>query len=164
MKYLVTKCLCPWQFPKAHIGAIIDRVREKVRGQYKDFVAKYLLHVHHTTNDAGENVSTMCFDTLRTALIDVFGDEITEHEIVTVARYFSAEHKVETHCNRDLIRSVVHLELTRGLWDDLDRLQEHLYHIDPRNTGYMSETKLRSAIVACRIPLKASLVGFMFSM
>lgn len=121
------------------------------------------MHLHHTTDDAGENVSTMCFDTLRTALIDVLGDDITEHEIVTVARYFSAEHKAETHCNRDLIRSVVHLELNRALWDDLDRLQEHLYHIDPTNSGYMSEALLRSAIAACRIPLKPTLVGFMFA-
>lgn len=139
----------------------MDRVREKMRPQYKNFVAKYLPKVYNTSDANG----VVCFDTIRTAMIDLFGDEITEHEIVTVARYFSAEHKkVDTqHCNRDLVQSVVHLELNRALWNDLDRLREHIYHVDPLNKGYMNEQKLRSVIAACRIPLKPTLIGFMFS-
>lgn len=91
------------------------------------------------------------------------GPDITEHEIVTVARYFSAESPPSTICNRDIIRSAVHWELSRNLWDDIERLEEHLYHLIPDHCGFISKNMLDKAIRACRLPLKPSLIENMFS-
>lgn len=82
---------------------------------------------------------------------------------MTVARYFSAETPPPAICNRDIIRSTVHWELSRNLWDDIERLEEHLYHLIPDIFGFMSENMLYKAIRACRLPLKPSLIENMFS-
>lgn len=98
----------------------------------------------------------------RDALFDLLGPNITEHEIVTVARYFSAE-SCATGCNREIVRSTVHWELSRNLWDDLERLEEHLYHVLGDVFGSVSESVLFKAIRACRLPLKPSLIQNMLS-
>ena len=62
-----------------------------------------------------------------------------------------------------MVRSIVHLELTKNLWNAMERLKEHLYHIDPKETGYMNPQKLRFAIISCRLPLQSDLIEKMFS-
>lgn len=99
-------------------------------------------------------------------MFNLLGANITEHEIVTVARYFSAENTENppaTICNRDIIRSTVHWELSRNLWDDIERLEEHIYHLVSDVFGFISENTLYKSIRACRLPLKPSLIENMFS-
>lgn len=170
------------QFPKANVDKIMSKIREALRPNYKNFIAKYL-HKVCESNMNGKTVSTVCFETMRyicftiarhliefdknynsrDALSDLLGADITEHEIVTVARYFSAEPAPTTICNRDIIRSTVHWELSRNLWDDIERLEEHLYHLIPDVFGFISANTLYKAIRACRLPLKPSLIENMFA-
>ncbi|KAG4065244.1 hypothetical protein HA402_012686 [Bradysia odoriphaga] len=152
----------PFEFPKANVDKIMSKIREALRPKYKNFIAKYLHKVCESKLDGGD-VSVVCFETMRDALFDLLGTDITEHEIVTIARYFSAETQPAIVCNRDLIRSTVHWELNRNLWDDMERLEEHLYHLIGDVFGFVSENTLFKAIRACRLPLKPSLIRNMFS-
>lgn len=98
-------------------------------------------------------------------LIDLLGDNITDHEIVCVVRHFASERRaIGPRCNREVVRAIVHGDLNRNLWDDMDRFREHLYHLDPQQNAYIGPVCLRSAILACRLPLHPALVDNMFSM
>lgn len=97
-------------------------------------------------------------------LVDLLGDQITDHEIVCLVRHFASEHRaVGPRCNREVVRAIVHGDLNRNLWDDMDRLRQHLYHLDPLQSTHIGALCLRSAILACRLPLHAALVDNMIS-
>lgn len=94
--------------------------------------------------------------------LDLLGNNIDEHEIITMARYFSAIPKDKMICDREEVRSILHTEFKRNLWNGMDRLREHIYHLDPLNRGFMSENKLRSTILSNRIPIKPELLTKVF--
>lgn len=97
-------------------------------------------------------------------LIDLLGDAITDHEIVCLVRHFASERRiVGPICDRETVRAIVHWELNRNLWDEMDRLREHLYHLDPHQGTHMGAVCLRSAVMSCRLPLQPVLVENMFS-
>lgn len=137
----------------------MGKVREALRADYKNFIAKYLPDVcTSVVNDTIQSIVT--FELMRKLLIDLLGDNITEQEMVTLFRHFSAERKT-SNCEREKVRSVVHLLLNRNIWDDMARLREHLYHLNPNGDECMEPTRLRSAIMACRLPLDRTLVSDM---
>jgi hypothetical protein len=58
-------------------------------------------------------------------------------------------------------RSLVFTELTRGLWDDRDRLREGLIHADETGTGVLSLERLRQILRAHRLPINTDLMDCM---
>lgn len=101
-------------------------------------------------------------------LIDLLGDAITDHEIVCLCRHFASEPRTAADCgapscDRENVRAVVHGHLNRCLWDDLVRLREHLYHLDPLQLTHMPRVCLRSAVMACRLPLTPVMIDHMFA-
>jgi hypothetical protein len=91
-------------------------------------------------------------------LKELLGDNIVEHEIVILCRFFSIHKKRKAEDHRELIRSVVHGEINRGLWDDMDRLKEFIYHVNPEKLKYLPEQKIWIIIRACKIPLDPAIV------
>lgn len=166
----------PFEFPKANIDTIMTKIQTALRPVYKDFVSKYIRHVTVTasknpidTQNENQNLRTyICYDTIRAALFDLLGNDITEHEIVTFIRYFSvdATKPCERKCNREVIRSVVQYELYRDLWDDVQRVKEYIYHLDPSimdNYGFVSPKLLETIIGASKLPIKKVLMHSMFN-
>lgn len=148
----------PQQFPYSNIDKIMSKIRENLRSNFKDFVARHMDKVCHA-----ENISLICYEALKSALIEVLGNGIVEHEIITLCRYFSAEQKTVNVCEREKVRSVIHMEIIRHLWNDLDRLQEYLYHLEPKQCDFITERKLISAIRGSRIPINIELTENLFS-
>lgn len=91
-------------------------------------------------------------------LKELLGDNIVEHEIVTLCRFFSIHKKRKAEDHRELIRSVVHGEIIRGLWDDMVRLKEFMYHVDPQRREYLPEQNIWIVIRACKVPLDPAIV------
>ncbi|XP_061390960.1 EF-hand domain-containing family member C2 [Musca vetustissima] len=147
----------PDEFPLADIQRIMDKVREVLRNNYKDFVCKCL---PDNQADAKE-ISTIGYETLKQALISALGDNITNHEIITLCRYFSAEQAPPITCNRETVRAAVHLELKRNLWNAIDEMKEYLFHLNPLHKPYLSEAKIRSALKGCRLPFPQELIDDM---
>lgn len=150
------------QFPYSDACYIMNKIRETVKPIYKNFVSQIMGYVCSMNMD-GESFTVICFDDFKAALVSLLGDKIVDHEIITLGRYFSVEHKKPAICDREKVRAVVQWELTRKLWNDLDRFKEHLYHIDPTNKGFMSEERLLSAIRAVRLPLDIALIKNVYS-
>lgn len=135
----------------------MSKVREALRSSYKDFVCKCL------PDGAGDAKETrfIGYESLKQALVAALGDNITNHEIITVCRYFSAEQAPPMTCNRETVRAAVHLELKRTLWNAIDELKEYLFHINPLNKPFLAESKVRSALKGCRLPFSQELIDDM---
>lgn len=96
-------------------------------------------------------------------IIDLLGSNVVEHEIVTLCRHFSAETEVKVPYDKEVIRSAVHAELFRALWDDRANIRPHIYHIEPEHNGYLPQKTLISVIRACKLPFDIALIEKLIS-
>lgn len=143
----------------ADIKSIMLKIRDAAKSDYKGFLCRCLPEGAESVKD----VQFIGFDSLKRALINLLADDITNHEIITVCRYFSAEKAPPQACNRETVRAAVHLELKRSLWNAMDELKEHLHHINPLNKPFLSEAKLRSTMKGCRLPFIPELIDDLLS-
>ncbi|CAG9786774.1 unnamed protein product [Diatraea saccharalis] len=146
------------QYPMANIALIMDKIRRTLASQengYKNFVAKYMEAV---LPDKKELMAVRCF---KQALKEVMCEKMTEHEFLTLIRYFRGDPGKEKSPRREMIRSLVFTEITRGLWDDRDRLREGLLHADESGTGTLSVDRMRQLLRAHRLPINPDLMDCM---
>lgn len=101
------------------------------------------------------------------ALRELLGNRITEHEIITFLRYFSADREQSTKpqaLNRTTVQAFVQMSLTNELWDDMESLKEFIYDFDRENhNGFMPPAKIRTIIKGSRVPIKDAMINDMFS-
>lgn len=156
----------PFAFPLSDIKAIMRKLKMAIQPIYKEFIGKYLGNAFQSVPLNTMQHIYICYDTTRNALIDLLNDRITEHEIITFARHFRAaknDTKFGSH-DRHKMQALVQLDLERDLWDDLERLKELLYEMDPVNlSGYMPPERLYSIVVGCRLPIKSVSIDDMFA-
>ncbi|XP_041979568.1 EF-hand domain-containing family member C2-like [Aricia agestis] len=146
------------QYPMANIVLIMDKIRRTLVSKengYKDFVAKYMDLV------APHNKQLMSVRCFKQALREIICEKMTEHEFITLIRYFRGDPGAERNPRREMIRSLVFSELTRGLWDDRERLREGLAHADEVGAGVLSPHRLRQLLRAHRLTLSTDLMDCM---
>lgn len=145
-------------YPMANIALIMDKIRRTLAAQengYKHFVAKYMEAVH---SEKKELMSVKCF---KQALKEIMCEKMTEHEFLTLIRYFRGDIGKENSARKEMVRSSVFTALTRGLWDDHDRLREGLLHADEDGAGSLSMERMRQLLRAHRLPLNTDLMECM---
>ncbi|XP_075977828.1 EF-hand domain-containing family member C2-like [Anticarsia gemmatalis] len=146
------------QYHMANIALIMDKIRRTLASQengYKNFVAKYMATVHP---EKKELMPVICF---KQALKEVMCEKMTEHEFITLIRFFRGDPGKEKDPRREMVRSLVFSELTRGLWDDRDRLREGLMHADENGAGVLSVERTRQLLRAHRLPINPDLMDCM---
>ncbi|KAL7303856.1 hypothetical protein TKK_0003978 [Trichogramma kaykai] len=145
------------QFPKANATLIMNKIRDKLRPVYREFVTEH-------SPEPGSYVIKL--GDLKAALRKYLAsppDLLTDHEIVTLARRYSyCEPRQEAACERDYVRALVHAELLRDNWSGLERLAEDLRHFDRGQSGYLGRERLYQIIRANRLPLEKELIYLMF--
>ncbi|KAJ8920607.1 hypothetical protein NQ315_004746 [Exocentrus adspersus] len=99
----------------------------------------------------GQVLFVMTAHNFRNKLCQVMGPEFTEHEMITIARAFSANCYKESY-DRSKIRALALTELKRFLWDDLDRLREYFLQRDADRTGKLSRKDCYTILKGCRLP------------
>lgn len=155
----------PSEYPMANISSIMSKIKEAIKPIYKDFIGRFLDVASLT--EAQPDRLNICYDTTALALRELLGNRITEHEIVTFLRNFSAERiqcTTPKALNRTTIQSLIQMELTNRLWDDLQSLKEFIYDFDPENhSGFMPPSKIRTIIKGCRLPIKEVMINDMFA-
>ncbi|XP_052867936.1 EF-hand domain-containing family member C2 [Anopheles cruzii] len=148
------------EFPLSNVGKIVQKLRDALQPHYKQYIARHMGKVVQTKID-GRPVSTVTYESLRDMLLELLQDGIVEQEIVTLCRLFSAESVEPARCDRELVRSAVHAQLTRALWSDLERTKEHIYHLEPINPDWVTPQRLCTIIKACKLPLDNALIDKM---
>ncbi|XP_011881630.1 PREDICTED: EF-hand domain-containing family member C2-like isoform X3 [Vollenhovia emeryi] len=168
------------KFPKANKNLIMEKLGENLQPVYKEFVQLYappgdamdearileyekLRYVkNHLCPPIRDSFAFPTFQNyiFREALQRYMRDKITEHEMITIARYYSSREKIE-HRSREYVRCLLHTELHRLLWHDLDRLKETLHHWDEDRTGFLPRESLYTILRGCRIPVDVELLNSM---
>lgn len=136
----------------ADIKTIMNKIKTVIQPIYKDFVAKFLL------NDS----KFLSYETMKKALIELLKNDITDHEIITVCRHFSAEQEPADVCSRDAVKATTQLEMKRNLWNSFEQLKSHIFHLNPERKSYLKESVLRTVIRGCSLPFSAELVDDIF--
>ncbi|XP_024947143.1 EF-hand domain-containing family member C2 isoform X2 [Cephus cinctus] len=142
------------KFPKSNIKLIMEKLRKALKPIYKDFIRDY------SPAPMEGDMQIWEYKKLREALCKYLGDNITEQEMITIARHYSSHEKKDFY-SREYVRRLVHTELTRFLWDDLDRLTEAIHHWDRSRSGYLPRSELYTILRGCRIPIDIELLNSM---
>ncbi|KAL6255776.1 hypothetical protein P5V15_013019 [Pogonomyrmex californicus] len=145
------------KFPKANRKIIMEKLRESLQPVYKEFIQLYA-----PPESTKDNIRVLGYEKLREALRRYMGDKITEHEMITIARYYSSHEKIE-HRSREYVRRLLHTELYRFLWNDLDCLEKDLHHWDEDRTGFLPRESLYTILRGCRIPVDVELLNSMLN-
>nr|CAD7430589.1 unnamed protein product [Timema monikensis] len=131
------------EFPKSNIRLILLKLRDVLRSMYKQFVCDYL------RTQPRWDQGLISYSNMKEVLRRILCNNITDQEILTLGRHYNAREPSDKH-TRAMLRSIVHTELTRYLFKDLDRLQENLRHKDPERKGYLPRGAIYSL---CRASL-----------
>ncbi|XP_018364525.1 PREDICTED: EF-hand domain-containing family member C2-like [Trachymyrmex cornetzi] len=143
------------KFPKANKKLIMEKLRESLHPVYKEFIQLYA-----PPKETKDDTRSLEYEKLKEALRRYMGDKITEHEMITIARHYSSHEKIE-YRSREYVRCLLHMELYRFLWHDLDRLEEDLHHWDENRTGFLPRESLYTILRGCRIPVDVELLNSM---
>ena len=123
------------KFPQSNIRVILDKVGDKLRGELKALMARFM---SEDPTDSG----TVTEATYRHVLDSVLGPELSEHETTTLLRRYreaSSESKDE---ERARLISLIQADLRRDNFSQFDKLLLACRQEDPSETG-----KLESSVV-----------------
>ncbi|CAH1401552.1 unnamed protein product [Nezara viridula] len=151
MKYME---LHPNEFPKNNLRLIIDKLREGVRANYKQWAAQFF--------DQSE-LKPLPYYKFRNYLIRELGNKITEHEILALGRYFKIPFMRE-NVSLENIRCLVHDELKRFLYDDFIRVEETFRHFDKEKSGLVTLTNAYTTLRGARLPLAPDFINLLIEM
>ncbi|KAK9294825.1 hypothetical protein QLX08_010689 [Tetragonisca angustula] len=143
------------KFVKANVKSIVEKLRRALKPVYKEFV-----QLCTSAKSIGDDLQVLPYEKLREILFKYMEDKITDHEIITVARHYSSHEKKEFR-TREYVRQLMHTELLRSLWNDLERLEEDLHHYDRGRTGFLPRNTLYTVLRAARIPVDVELLNSM---
>ncbi|XP_068158966.1 EF-hand domain-containing family member C2 [Drosophila tropicalis] len=150
--------------PDQFLHANVTKIMEKIRGVLQPRMAEFLSACLPDCADLeSKHDIFITYESFKGAMIGIMGNNISDHEIITLCRHFSAEQSPKQTCSREHVRAAAHLELKRALWNARDDLMEHLHHINPTNRPFLSEAKVRSTLRGCRLPFSLELIDQIFS-
>ncbi|XP_014212751.1 EF-hand domain-containing family member C2-like [Copidosoma floridanum] len=142
------------EFPMSNVRAIMGKLREALRPVYREFVGAY----SPPESDGSPVVLTL--SRLREALVEHLGDNVTEHEVLALARRYALCERREPY-PREYVRALVHTELNRHVWQELDRLEEDIRDRDREKKGHLGKDELYTILRANRVPLERELIDLM---
>ncbi|OAD54554.1 EF-hand domain-containing family member C2 [Eufriesea mexicana] len=145
------------KFPKANAKLIMEKLRQTLEPVYKEFIQLYA-----PAKSIGVDLQELPYEKLRESILKYSEGKITEHEIITIARHYSAHEKPEPH-SRDYIRQLIHTELLRNLWNGLDRLEEDLHHHDRERTGFLPRDTVYTVLRGSKTSLDVELLNSMLN-
>ncbi|KAM4797250.1 EF-hand domain-containing family member C2 [Rhinophrynus dorsalis] len=132
------------QFPMADITSIISKLRSV--GESKSREIKQLFVSH----DPG-NTSHITYDTFRNLLVDISEEKLTEHEIMTIGRYYSVREKPEVDVG--FLTAVAQEQLKKKPFENFSKLCDAFVYNDQKRNGLLSFQETKTICKAFRIPL-----------
>ncbi|EDV98557.1 EF-hand domain-containing family member C2 [Drosophila grimshawi] len=153
----------PEQFPHCDIEKILEKVRKSLETHMSQFVASCVPDCTDLERKMEKCTVFVSFESLKSALIAIMGNTISDHEIISLCRHFSGEQAPPNACARDKVRACAHLEIKRSLWNGRDELMEHFHHINPTNKPFLPENQVRSTLRGFRMPFTLELIDNILS-
>ncbi|XP_018102145.1 EF-hand domain-containing family member C2 isoform X2 [Xenopus laevis] len=132
------------EFPMSDISVITSKLRRI--GETKSREIKQ----HFEANDPA-GTSHMPYEIFRNLLVDIYEKQLTEHEIMTIGRYFSVREKPETDLG--FLTAIAQEQLKKNSFENFSKLSDVFVYNDKDRNGWLSLQKTITICKAFRIPL-----------
>jgi Ca2+-binding EF-hand superfamily protein len=86
------------------------------------------------------------------------GDNITLHELLTLFRHYNA-HCIKERYTEESLRSIVHTEMKRFLFNHVERLYESFLQQDPGRSGNVSRDMAYAICRGAKLPVNKDLLN-----
>ncbi|XP_063300338.1 EF-hand domain-containing family member C2 [Pelobates fuscus] len=137
------------EFPMADIIAIISKLRSIAEPRPREIKQLF------AANDPG-NSTEMAYETFRNILVDISDKQLTEHQIMTIGRYYSVREKPEIDLNSLL--ALAHEQLKKKAFENFNKLCDAFKYNDREKNGSLSFRKTITICKAFKIPLEDDLL------
>ncbi|XP_075706870.1 EF-hand domain-containing family member C2 isoform X2 [Rhinoderma darwinii] len=137
------------EFPMADIASIISKLRSI--GELNSREIK-----QHFVANAPRNRTEMTYETFRNAMVEICDRKLTEHEIMTVGRYYSAQEKLEVDLG--LLMAVTQEHLKKKSFENFSKLCDAFVYNDHERKGLLPLQETRTICKAFKIPLPDDLL------
>ncbi|XP_046392525.1 EF-hand domain-containing family member C2-like [Ischnura elegans] len=148
LSYMENNCN---QFPQSNVRLIMDKVRTALQPIYKDFIGKYICIDPDQTG-------VISYHVFWRTIKEVLGEQITDHEILTLARAFPGRVECRENLSLDHLRPIVHTEIRRNIYHGLERLGEHLKSRDRCKQGWLPRKEIWACLRASKLPVQQEIL------
>ncbi|XP_071085309.1 EF-hand domain-containing family member C2-like isoform X2 [Haliotis cracherodii] len=139
----------PREFPKADVRAISQKLSSRI-GENKEDIQAFFAR-----NDSSGNglVSYEQFS----GLLQQMDSSLTEHEIMTVARYYS-EQRAEDAMDQMRLVAITQEQLRKRNFEGFGTLVQSFLHTDKEKCGFLDGETIRTVFHAHHVPLPDDLL------
>ncbi|XP_072282959.1 EF-hand domain-containing family member C2 [Pyxicephalus adspersus] len=132
------------EFPMSDIASIITKLRQICESKSRE--VKQLF----ASSDPG-NRNEMTYETFRNVMVDIAEGSLTEHEIMTVGRYYSVREKPEVDLG--LLMAVAQEQLKKKSFENFNKLTDAFVYNDRERKGLLPFQETKTIYKAFKLPL-----------
>nr|XP_014347123.1 PREDICTED: EF-hand domain-containing family member C2 isoform X2 [Latimeria chalumnae] len=137
------------EFCMADIGSILNKLKTIANSKSQE-IKQFLV-----ANDPG-HTGMITYDLFRDLLVKVSDRKLSEHEIMTVGRYYSVRETPEMNINFLLV--VAQEQLRKRGFDSFAKLSDAFVHEDRERSGFLPLLEAKIICKAFKIPLADDLL------
>ncbi|KAJ8030955.1 EF-hand domain-containing family member C2 [Holothuria leucospilota] len=137
------------EFDMAHISKITAKLGQ-IAVQQKDQIKEFFRR-----NDP-QSTGMVAYDQFRNLLVQLGGSNLSEHEVMTLARYYS--NTQDNKLDLQTLVAIVQDQLKKANFENFVNLADGLAHRDTDNSGFLNVEHVRSTCNAFRVPLPTDLL------
>ncbi|XP_067848423.1 EF-hand domain-containing family member C2 [Heptranchias perlo] len=142
------------EYQKANICTILTKL--KTTGDIHSLEIKRMLaaHDHNRTG-------IISYDEFRNILIQIGEGQLTEHEVMTMGRYYSIREQQDTDIC--LILAFVQEALRKNSFEDFPKVTEAFMYEDRQRTGFLPTQESRNILKGFQLPIPNDILDAMIS-
>ncbi|KAM9319344.1 EF-hand domain-containing family member C2 [Gastrophryne carolinensis] len=133
-----------YEFAMSDIASIISKLRSTGEGKSREIKQLF------ASNDPG-NRREMSYETFRNIMVDISERSLTEHEIMTLGRYYSIREKPEADIG--LLMAVAQEQLKKKSFENFSRLTDAFVYNDRERKCLLPVQETKTICKAFKLPL-----------
>lgn len=136
-------------FSMGNIGHIMGKLHQLAQAK-RDQLSRY-----------DSSATSIPYDQFRSLMQGLSEGRLTEHEIITIARFY--QDRKDDDVSVDTLLAIAQEQLRKANFENFSRVQEQCMHYDKERTGYLDMDGLRSVCNAIKLPLQDDLLRAIIS-
>ncbi|XP_029458980.1 EF-hand domain-containing family member C2 [Rhinatrema bivittatum] len=137
------------EFPVANINIILNKLKTKGEPRSREIKQMFAASDIEKTNKIG-------YEQFRNLLLTVSEGTLSEHEIMTVARFYSVQEDSEVDVN--FLLALAQDQLKRNTFEDFSKLKDSFMYSDREKNGLLSVQESRTIFKAFKVPIADDLL------
>ncbi|XP_069745401.1 EF-hand domain-containing family member C2 isoform X2 [Narcine bancroftii] len=131
------------EYQKANICTILTKLKTTANAHSLEVKRMFAAHDHNRTGIIG-------YDEFRNIIIQIGEGHLTEHEVITMGRYYSIREQETNTC---LILHLVQEELRKKCFEDFLQISEAFMYEDRQRTGFLPAQETRIILKGFQLPI-----------